>query len=536
MTKKKKMAIILPAIIFSINFLIAISFKKYDDFTYLFGGTWNIIKSIVLCTIYTLIFGIVLKKIYDYLEKIPCGSKKIGTQWTVTWIGFVAILLCYIPYLYAYYPCSLGSDSTEQLGQFFGTVEKTNHHPYFSTLLMGLFMKTGMAFGSEELGAFLYVIMQTLVLAFAFAYTLGLMVKWELPWQFPVVSAVFYGVTPIWGGYAQLIIKDTLYTAMVVLFVAAFLDTVFESVRGTLPKHKIPLLVIFGLLSALLRNNGIYAVVPGVVGGAILFAKKKKGRCWLVGLAACVGLYFLWGSIILPALNVRDGSIREALSVPFQQTARYIRDYPDEVTEEERAAISAVLDYDQIREGYLSTVADPVKNTYKEPENETAALARYFKHWAIMFFKHPMVYVEATVANSYYYFCANEDRCMGPIYVDFIHQDNRTAFMELTLQEDQIERRVALTNYANGFRELPILRFLYSQGLYTYVLIALIGFLAYIKKIKYIVGLLPSMVGVLVCIASPVQGNIRYFLPVIACTCICVAYCVKCKQLEQENI
>lgn len=527
--KHKKIAVLLPAFLFSINILIAISFKKYDDFSYIFGNVWNIAKSIVLTAGYTLLFGILLHKLYTYVENTRCNLEKTPSYWLVTIVSFFILLLCYIPYLYVFYPCSINSDSTDQLAQFFGVVEISNHHPYFSTLLMGWLAKIGIQMGNPPFGIFLYVILQTLVLAFAFAYTLGIMVKWKLPWKFTIAFAVFYGVMPFWGGYAQLVIKDTLYTAVMVLFVTLFLDLLLECKTGAVALYKMLILVIIGLLTSLLRNNGIYAVAPALLGGVIFAWKKRNRYVWLAGFLVCMGLYFVWGSVILPANNVKEGSIREALSIPFQQTARYIREYPDEVTPEEHAAISAVLDYERIGNEYLSTVADPVKNTYKEPEDETGALARYFKHWFLMFFKHPSVYFEATVANSYYYFCANVVECMGPIYVNFIHPDDRTAFLELTAPEENAELRTALTKYTEGFRDLPLLRFLYSEGLYTYMLIGMIGFLFFVRKKRYIVGLIPNMMGVLVCIASPVQGNVRYFLPVMACTCICMAFCMKCK-------
>ena len=38
------------------------------------------------------------------------------------------------------------------------------------------------------------------------------------------------------------------------------------------------------------------------------------------------------------------------LSIPFQQTARYVTKYSDEVTEEEKDAINNVLQYDNLKE------------------------------------------------------------------------------------------------------------------------------------------------------------------------------------------
>lgn len=71
---------------------------------------------------------------------------------------------------------------------------------------------------------------------------------------------------------------------------------------------------------------------------------------------------------ITSAFHVEKDTPKEMLSLPFQQTARYVRDYGDEVTEEEKAAIGQVLDYDKIVKGYMELTSDPVKTTYHAKE------------------------------------------------------------------------------------------------------------------------------------------------------------------------
>ena len=91
------------------------------------------------------------------------------------------------------------------------------------------------------------------------------------------------------------------------------------------------------------------------------------------------------------------------LSIPFQQTARYLRDFPADVTPEEKAAIEAVLDYDTIGSVYRGNISDPVKATYHD-DASIGDLANYFKAWACMFFRHPDAYIQATLNNYYEYY------------------------------------------------------------------------------------------------------------------------------------
>ncbi len=65
--------------------------------------------------------------------------------------------------------------------------------------------------------------------------------------------------------------------------------------------------------------------------------------------------------ILTAVYDIEKGSIREMLSLPFQQTGRYVLTYSDEVTDQERQAIDKILDYDSLSDGYNPLLADYVK-------------------------------------------------------------------------------------------------------------------------------------------------------------------------------
>lgn len=89
-------------------------------------------------------------------------------------------------------------------------------------------------------------------------------------------------------------------------------------------------------------------------------------------------------------------------SLPFQQTARYVRDYGTEVTEDEKQAIEKVLDYNSLAEIYSEVTADPVKTTYHA--QNTKELMDYFTVWFRQFLKHPVCYIESFWNQNYYIF------------------------------------------------------------------------------------------------------------------------------------
>lgn len=111
-------------------------------------------------------------------------------------------------------------------------------------------------------------------------------------------------------------------------------------------------------------------------------------------------------TFLFPLLPCLPGGKQETLGILFQQTAKYMTDHPDEVTEEEKAAIDPLLDYDTIPERYLLTVQDPIKfqnplykDYYGIQEIDSDMLKAYLKVWISQGLKHPVTYLEATLGT-----------------------------------------------------------------------------------------------------------------------------------------
>ena len=97
------------------------------------------------------------------------------------------------------------------------------------------------------------------------------------------------------------------------------------------------------MLLVLFRNEAVYVLTASFLLMACLCKKLRKR---MLGYSAGVLLFgILVFQVLFPALSITPGSIREMLAVPFQQTARYVRDLGNEVTAEDEKAISAILDY-----------------------------------------------------------------------------------------------------------------------------------------------------------------------------------------------
>ena len=215
-----------------------------------------------------------------------------------------------------------------------------------------------------------------------------------------------------------------------------------------------------------------------------------------------------YNSVVLPYLEIPKGSVAEALSIPFQQTARYVREYPEDVTEDEAEIIEAVLDYENLAELYDPIISDPVKATY---HGEAEDLIRYLKVWFMQLLRHPDVYFEATLNNIYGYYDTDAQL--------FIFYDDTRSIDQLVFDEPAALQRskVWLRDFVRLFESMPGFMLIGNAGVHCWIVVFLLFWTVGRKQWRTLFLLMPSVIGVLVCLASPTYmvNGIRYALPVI---------------------
>lgn len=439
------------------------------------------------------------------------------------------LILCWSPYLIAFYPGTVCWDLSEMIAQFFGQRPTDTWHPVFLTWIFGSLVWLGRLAGSDNLGALLFTLLQTIALAYALSSALNYLKTAGMNRAVRLLSFLFFAFVPFWGGYAQFISKDTLYTASLLLFVLEELTVIGQ--RGAKPSAKSLIrLFCFSLLTCLIRSNGIYVILPAAL-LLILFCCKGRARLSVTAsLGLAIVMTMLFSNVLLPALDVKDATASGLYSVCFQQSARVLRDHGDEVTPEEYAEIDYVLDAEKLPTLYEPWISDPVKYTFKQygqgADIEKEALARYQRTWLSMLPKYPLSYLESFFAGniSYYTFMPKIE---GETYND--QAGNRMVFETYLMSGDdrflattQIPAlkgiRSLLALFARGWRHIPILGIFFSCAAYTWLLVG--AALAALKQRRYriLVAFLPALLSLAVCMLGPVNDYFRYFLPIVSMT------------------
>lgn len=434
--------------------------------------------------------------------------------------------LCWLPYLVLFYPGTMSWDMGEMIAQFFGQRPLEAWDPVFTTGILGACMWLGRLVGSDNLGALLYMLLQTAGLAFALGYGVAVMRRMGASRAVQLIALCFFGLVPIWGSYAQFICKDTLYTAALMVF-ALFTLELLRGERSLNTKW----LIAYGaggLLASLLRTNGIYVVLPTAV-LVVAFGVKGRQRLQVGGaLAGALALAFLFSGVVVPALGGTDETASGLYSVCFQQSARVLRDHGEEITPQEYAAIDGVLEAESLPEKYEPWISDPVKYTYRyygqDSPDEVEALSAYTQAWLQMLRRFPSTYLEAFVAgNSGYY--AFTSKYEGETYNNqagnrFVFETHPQVSSNLQVHTQGISaletprRLVAMA--VRGMRHVPLLSLLLSCATYTWLLVGAGISVARQKKWRVLLGFAPALLSLGVCLLSPANDYFRYFLPIVA--------------------
>lgn len=496
---------------FSFCLLIGQSFYETGTFSYCFGSIINFVKFSLAFIGFTFLFHSLMCLCISFFDKNSfCATKKHFLSNHTLLKSFFIILGSYLPFIILSYPGNLCWDVIGQIEQVISTNGYSTHHPLVHTLLVGGFVKAGdHFFHSYEIGLFAYILFQAAMLSFALAATIKVLVKRNAKFSLLLTLLIIYCITPVYSNVASTALKDVPFCSFVigyVIFLALLLET-----PGLLKKPKfIACFIGLQIGTILLRNNGFYVVLLSGLGCFIYLYKKYSLKEKILSIFCSFFGSILIAKIILliltQILSATPGSKGEMLSIPFQQTARYLQFYKEEISAEEVSAIENVLgDIHTVAASYNPNISDPVKALFQKDATFTE-LIQYFKFWLKGFLNHPTVYFDAFFVHIYGWFTPTVPNSIRyEVNYELIHQGGLFPYAEKLL--------IFYYRFANRFSLLGLLE---NIGVSVWALF----FLSYYQKKKkqtaYIFAGLPLWISLLVCIASPCFFNHpRYAFPIL---------------------
>ena len=465
-----------------------------------------------------------LMKRVPLLSKVPAQRERQG-KWYIFLLFFLFCFFSYLPFFLMYYPTWFNNDAIWQTEQILGMVPRSNHHPYFHTMIIQFFFRIGYRLsGTITGGLAFYTFWQMTVMALVFAFILYRLYKrgTRLLWLF--IALLFYAVLPFNAVLTICMGKDEFFAATMFFYTwttAEYAICGEKALEGSACEEKISgkggklwhfAYFASGLLVCLLRSNGIFIFMGTTV---ILLASdcfkrrltEKAARRKYVCAALVFVCYLIYHGPVLNALQVEPPDTIEGLAMPAQHlTCAYLKG--GELTEEEVAMIEKVVPTDKLEEAYNPYLFDPVKKLIREQGNQQAVEEQkweYFKLWLRVGLRNPLQYMVAEVRQTMGYW-AYRVRDYQYVYGEYFMVDNPfgvTAERKFFTYDDSL----AMGQYLQGVQDF--FNKVWSLGLNTWLMFFGLAYAAYERK--NLMPYVPSLMLLLsLLLATPVYNEFRY--------------------------
>ena len=499
---------------FSFCLLVGQSYAREGSWSYCFADIFRVVRFLLAFGGYSVLFRYLIALFLELYQRAavsqwcPVKIKKFLGEKSFRNV-FLLLLILWAPVLILSYPGNLCYDFLGQIEQGLGITAYSTHHPLLHTLIAGGVVRLGrMLTGSLDVGLFLYILLQATALAAALAGTVSRLDRRGTSYVLRLTAVCVYVFAPMYSNIVSTAIKDVPFMAAVIWYILLLEELLAEGIENRKPLFWVQL-VLAQCLTGLLRNNGLYVVVlTGLILAFVYGKKAGKGKGFVlllcstaITLLVCLGI----NTGLTYGLSAEKGSVGEVLSIPFQQTARYLQLYRGELTGEERGAIEGVLqDVERVAERYDPDSSDPVKALFRR-DSGVKELAAYFRVWFTGFFRHPAVYLEAFFAHAYGWF--------DPGVSNAVRYEAET---DLFRQGGLIPGADKVLLFVYRFAEyIPFLAILENVGIYTWLLLILGGYALRGRREKGLL-LIPLFVSLLICMASPCfYLHPRYAFPIM---------------------
>ncbi len=523
---------------FAISTVIGISYAKTDswDCIFLFKLQFALAVFVTLGYYFTyknciLLAGYLLERKKSWLRSTPLGKAELFLFRDHTFAGpLLLIWILGLPWLIFYFPGTLQWDAHAQLWIFLGAAENTGAHPVIATQIMGGCVWLGrQLFHSDTIGLFLYNITQFSVQSLTFAYACHCLRKMNCPIVFSWGALLYWTVFPYFPIWGYTMVKDTPFYVFILLIVVVWMDIIYgRNPHGNWRQICLLLCGVSG--TVLFRNDGRYVVLVTLLGTVLLY-RQYWLEC-LAGIACCLLLTFMIDGIYMPSHQIEKGNTADMLSIPLQQTARYLREHYEELTEEEAKVLQEgfTVSLDQVAAAYNPICSDPVKENFQKHPN-TAYLKAYFRVWLQQLVKHPDTYIQAFLNHTYGYFYPDmHDHQYDTLhYTAFFHIGNSDKWhdghldMEFAVEDDTMREILRHSLYL--VEKMPLFSMLLSAGMHTYLLLGECAYLLSKKKRREMLFLIPGLFILLLRIASPVNAYVRYIMPIMVMLPVTAPWC-----------
>ena len=509
---EKKVAVIFSAV-FSLSVVLGSKMKVYDGIFENFSVLdffYFIVLFLLFAAIVTDVLYLALKydnKLFQTTKKGEKGTFVVKTFWIICGL----YLLCWLPYYLSVFPGNLGADTFESVSMGLGLSKWTNHQPVLFSLLLKLVV--------DMTGVFHNLTASLAVFTFLHMLVIAGMLSYFTIWMYQRISNrvcragifCFFAFHPIVAMYSMYITKDVMFSTILLIFTIKLYELVESKGKWLEERKQCVCLSVLSILTALLRNNGLYIIL--VLFLVLLITYRRYYKQLLLILFSVLVLTGIYKGPIFHALGIEKESFAEAASIPLQQIG-YVIWEDGEISKEDGDFLEELMPLSKVKQVYDPGYTDPYK--FDEEFNDdflNQNKGKFLTVWWNLFLSHPDSYVKAYLMQTagYWHYGETNSVCTQSVaentfmvkQVDIIQSVTGVSLMPV------IEKLVLAA------RKAPLLCILSSMAMQMFAVLFLVLLYCRNGKKEYVIPLILFIVlwGT-VMIASPAFCLLRYLYPV----------------------
>ena len=430
------------------------------------------IKVYAVFILYIIILSFASYFLFQGFKRIKITENEKKIKWYFLLTAFFLMIIGWLPYWLAGYPGFFCYDAGNTFIQHFYGIEYSTHHPLLYTIYVGDVFKLAVKLSKDNynLGIIILSWVQILVGASVFTYMCAYVYKLG-GYLFFWISVAYLSFFPTIGLFSSCSTKDIFNSFVILLLFLQLLEAYNQSEDKGIKLYTLIINIFLVALLLLFRKNNLVAFVIFL---PVLFLLFKKERVKLGIILMCGFLLFFAGS---KGLEMRyhpmKGSLAEVICVPMQQLARvYVQEGDSMFIEDELDYFNSIHPYSL--DNYHELNADFSK-AVMDDNILRKTFPRFLKMWARIGLKHPKVYIEAFLANTYqawYPFCDITG------YYDNISEGSTYYFKCDVELPGQLESKLPafydiLWNMSHviSLYKIPVVGILFSIAFYYYMLL-----------------------------------------------------------------
>lgn len=372
----------------------------------LLRGFGSLVRRMAVPVMAAPLLGALIARLLMPADRAPASRPPRLPLWSYALILFV----CWVPLLLAYFPGMLNYDFIGEFNQHL-TGEYSNLHPLLHSAIMNGVIALGEALHSRSLGVLLMSLLQMALLALALGYACAFVQRRGAGRGTMLALTALFALHPVFSVMSVSMTKDTLFAAAFLTLSLLTFELLEQPEAFLHSRRRCALFIVTAVGTALLRNNGLFALALLLPGAVIAARGMRRGVALLSGasIAACVLTTALLTLVYAPQTMPSF----QLYSLPAQQLVRACSS--GKLSEEDRAEIAG---WYVSEEGLIvhEHLADAAKG-YLDRERIEAEGDKFLKLWARHAGACAHEYLEAFLmlnVGSWY----PDDRSHATIYPD----------------------------------------------------------------------------------------------------------------------